>query len=219
MIDEKEVKNSDDIEVAEVSDSSVENDGDSGENDIAKNDILSHKDGRAWYVVHCLTGQEDKVKGRVERLVEQNEFQNKVFEIIVPEEVTIEIKNNKRIEKKTKIYPGYLFIQAILEDDIYAGIRGLVGVAKFIGSRSEPVPVTDDEILKVLRKIGDKSKKIDIDFEEGEIIKVILGPFRGYSGPISEINADKGNVKALISIFGRETPVKLDLDQVEKAVS
>ena len=97
-------------------------------------------------------------------------------------------------------------------------IRQLSGVAKFIGSKTAPTAVTEDEILKVLRKVGDKTKKIDIDFEVGEIVKVIAGPFRGYSGPISEINAERGKLKSLILIFGRETPVELDFDQVEKVV-
>ncbi|MFC1617068.1 transcription termination/antitermination protein NusG, partial [Candidatus Margulisiibacteriota bacterium] len=92
------------------------------------------------------------------------------------------------------------------------------GVAKFVGTKSKPIPVTDKEILKILQKIGEKTKKIEIDFEVDEMIKVVLGPFRGYSGNISEINAEKGKLKALISIFGRETPVELDFNQVEKVV-
>jgi transcriptional antiterminator NusG len=106
----------------------------------------------------------------------------------------------------------------IMDDEVFYDIRGLSGVAKFVGSKTSPTPVTEDEILKVLRKVGDKTKKIDIDFEVDEVIKVIAGPFRGYTGPISEINAERGKLKALISIFGRETPVELDFDQVEKTV-
>jgi transcriptional antiterminator NusG len=171
-----------------------------------------------WYIIQCYSNQEHKVLMKIQNLIEEKQLQGKVLQVLVPEEDTIEIKNNKRLEKRTKIFPGYVFIEMLMSDDVFYDIRSISGVSKFIGSKSRPTPVTEDEILKVLRKIGDKTRKVDVDFEEGEVIKVVAGPFRGYSGPIAEINADKGNLKALISIFGRETPVKLDFDQVEKAV-
>lgn len=171
-----------------------------------------------WYIIQCYSGHEYKVMSRVQSLIDSETFKDKIFRVLVPEEETVEIKNNKRLEKTTKIYPGYVFVQML--DDVQASfeIRRLPGVAKFIGTKFAPTPVTEDEILKVLRKVGDKTKKIDVDYEEGEVIKVIGGPFRGYAGPISEINADRGKLKAMISIFGRETPVELDFDQVEKTV-
>ncbi len=175
-------------------------------------------EGKEWYIIQCYSNQEHKVLAKIQNLIEEKSLQNKVFQVLVPEEDTIEIKNNKRLEKRTKIFPGYVFIEMVMQDDVFYDIRSITGVSKFIGSKSRPTPVTEDEILKVLRKIGDKTRKVDVDYEEGEVIKVIAGPFRGYSGPIAEINAEKGNLKALISIFGRETPVKLDFDQVEKAV-
>jgi len=175
-------------------------------------------DGRQWYILQVFTGQESSVKLRIDAMVEVKGFQDYVFRVLVPEEETIEIKDNKRVEKTTKMYPGYVFVQLKLNDDVFYNLRNLAGVAKFIGTKTEPTPVTDDEILKVLRKIGDKTRKVDVDFEVDEVIKVIGGPFRGYSGPISEINGEKGKLKALISIFGRETPVELDFDQVEKVI-
>lgn len=181
-------------------------------------ELAEPEDGRQWYIIQCFSAQEYKVKGRIEKLIEDKGYQNRVFRILVPEEETIEIKNNKRVEKTTKIYPGYVFVQLVYDNDIYYELRSLLGVSGFIGSKNTPVPVTEAEMLKILRKVGDKTRKIDVDFEEGEIIKVVSGPFRGYTGPISEINAEKGNLKALISIFGRETPVQLDFDQVEKSV-
>jgi len=171
-----------------------------------------------WYIVQCLTGQEYRVRDRIVELIAVEKLQDQIFRVLVPEEETIEIKNNKRQEKINKIYPGYIFVRMLLDNEMFYKIRQLSGVAKFIGSKTAPTPVTEEEILKVLRKVGDKTKKIDIDFEVGEIVKVIAGPFRGYSGPISEINAERGKLKSLISIFGRETPVELDFDQVEKVV-
>lgn len=185
---------------------------------LTEQEIVSHEDGRQWYIIQCYTGQEYKVKERIDTLIAEHKWQERFFRVLVPEEEIVEVKNNKRIERKNKIYPGYAFVQMILDDELYYNLRRVTGVAKFIGSKTMPTPVKDDEILKILRKIGDKTRKIDVDFEEGEMIKVVSGPFRGYSGPISEIHPEKGILKALISIFGRETPVKLDFNQVEKAV-
>jgi transcriptional antiterminator NusG len=171
-----------------------------------------------WYIVQCLTGQEYRVRDRILEIVAVEKLEEYIFRVLVPEEETIEIKNNKRLEKTNRIYPGYIFVRMLMDNEMFYKIRQLSGVAKFIGSKTAPTSVTEEEILKVLRKVGDKTKKIDIDFEVGEIVKVIAGPFRGYSGPISEINAERGKLKSLISIFGRETPVELDFDQVEKVV-
>ncbi len=171
-----------------------------------------------WYIVQCLTGKEYRVRDRILEIVAIEKLEEYIFRVLVPEEETIEIKNNKRLEKTNRIYPGYIFVRMLMDNEMFYKIRQLSGVAKFIGSKTAPTAVTEDEILKVLRKVGDKTKKIDIDFEVGEIVKVIAGPFRGYSGPISEINAERGKLKSLILIFGRETPVELDFDQVEKVV-
>ncbi|MBT5856431.1 transcription termination/antitermination factor NusG [bacterium] len=174
-------------------------------------------DGRQWYVVQCFSLQEHKVRDRIYQMME-GEFADKVFKALLPEEETVEIKNNKRKEKITKIYPGYIFVQALPDQHVWFLLRSIPGVAKLVGSKNEPDPIPEAEIDKILRKAGDKSKKVEVDFEIGEAIKVVSGPFRGYAGVISEINADKGKLKSLISIFGRETPVELDFDQVEKTV-
>ena len=204
LLDEVEATE-DSVEVSEDSAAPVEED--------------DQDDGRLWYIVQCYSSHEYKVQTRISQLRDEKEFMMKnVFRVLVPEEETIEIKDNKRLEKTTKIYPGYVFVQMYPDENTFFEIRQLAGVAKFIGSKTAPTPVTEGDILKVLRKVGDKTKKIDVDYEEGEVIKVISGPFRGYSGSISEINADRGKLKALISIFGRETPVELEFDQVEKTV-
>lgn len=171
-----------------------------------------------WYIVQVYSGKESQVKFRLEQLIAEKKLNHKVNRVLVPEEETIEIKNNKRVEKITKIFPGYVFLQMILDEEIHDEIRRIPGVSKFIGSKTTPTPVKEDEILKVLRKAGDKTKKIDVDFEIDDMVKVTGGPFRGYTGPISEISPERGKLKALISIFGRETPVELEFDQVEKAV-
>ena len=176
------------------------------------------KDPLSWYIVHCYSGQEYKVKARLEQLIETHSLEAKFQNILIPEEETIEIKNNKRVEKLAKKFPGYLFVYAIMDEELCYLIRHVSGVSKFVGAKNRPTPIREEEIAKVLRVLGDKTKKIEVDFELGEVIKIIAGPFRGYSGNISEISPEKGKLKSLISIFGRETPVELEFKQVEKAV-
>lgn len=175
-------------------------------------------DKGAWFIVQCYAGYEYKVRSRIEALIEDDSYNGKIYRVLVPEEETVEIKNNKRIEKIVKMFPGYVFIQIEPEEDVLYAIKVLPGVSKFIGAKNQPTPVVEDEILKVLYKVGDKTRKVDVDFEEGEVVKIIAGPFRGYSGSISELNGEKGTLKAMILIFGRETPVELVFDQVERVV-
>lgn len=172
-----------------------------------------------WYIIQCFTGHEYKVQQHIQLLVEDPRYKDYLYRVLVPFEETVEIKNNKRVERTVRMYPGYVFVQMEFNEYVCYEIQKVPGVAKFIGgTRLEPTPVSDIDILKVLRKVGDKTKTIDVDFEVNEEIKVIDGPFRGYTGLISEINVDKGTLKARISIFGRETPVELDFDQVEKII-
>ena len=170
-----------------------------------------------WFTLQCFSLQEHKVAHRIRQMMEV-EFKNSVFQVLLPEEETVEIKNNKRHERMTKIYPGYIFVKSLPQEDVWFLLKQIPGVTKVIGSKTLPTPIASAEMDKILRQMGDKTKKIEVDFEVDEVIRVVSGPFRGYSGVISEINSDRGKLKALISIFGRETPVELDFDQVEQAV-
>jgi transcriptional antiterminator NusG len=172
-----------------------------------------------WYIIHAFTGHEDKVRRLIEQQIKIDKLEKKIFRILLPEEQTIEIKSNKRIERTQKMFPGYVFINMIYDEDLWFTIRQIPSVAKFIGRREMPEQVQEAEILKVLNQSGEKiSKKIEVDFEVGESIKVISGPFRGYAGNIAEIYAEKGKMKVLISIFGRETPMEINFDQAEKNI-
>ena len=183
----------------------------------AEEETVEEETPKSWYILQVHTGKENAVKNRIIEMIEHKQYQKFITKILVPEEETIELKNNKRIEKIARIFPGYVFVELQLDEHILYELRNVPGVLKFVGTKTTPTPVADDEILKVLRKAGDKTKKIDIDFEIDEMVKVVSGPFRGYAGSICEINAERGKLKALISVFGRETPVELDFDQVEKS--
>ena len=174
-------------------------------------------DDSKWYIVQCYALYEQKVRDRILQM-QEDEFKDIIFRVLLPEEETVEIKNNERKEKIKKMFPGYLFVQMIPDEGVWYMLRRIPGVTKLVGTKNEPTPVAQEEIDRILRQLGEKMKKIEVDFEINETIKVISGPFRGYTGAISEINAERGKLKSLISIFGRETPVELDFDQVEKYV-
>jgi transcriptional antiterminator NusG len=171
---------------------------------------------RKWYVVQTYSGQEDKVKDSIERNVSGMNMGHKIFQILVPTEDTVEIRDGKRIEKNKKMFPGYVFVDMILDDESWYMIRGTQGVAKFIGTKVRPTPVSDKEMQRVLKQLGVKEEKLEVSFERGEVVRIIGGPFRGYTGNIDEVNSQKGKLKTLISIFGRDTPVEVNFEQVQR---
>lgn len=168
-----------------------------------------------WYILQTYSGHEKKVEIQLNQMIKRLGL-DEVYEILIPEEETIEIRENKRVEKIKKMFPGYIFIRMDFSEQVWYNIKSLPGVSKFISSQDKPTPVMDSEMLRVLKQVGVSTPKIEVDFELGEVVKVIAGPFRGYSGPIQDIMPERGKVKALIEIFGRETPVELDFEQVEK---
>jgi len=185
----------------------------------APEDLTIEKVGEPkWYIVQTLTGQEDKVKSRIETTVEELGLKERILRVLVPEEETVEIKGDKRIERKRKMYPGYVFVEMILDEDTWYKIRSTAGVARFIGGKTSPVAVTDREMQRVLKQLGIKEKEITVEFSMGEPIRIISGSFRGYTGSVAEINAAKSKLKAMINIFGRDTSVEVDFDRVEKVV-
>jgi len=171
-----------------------------------------------WYVIQTYSGQEDQVKDAIERNIEQVGMKAKISRILVPEEETVEVRGQRRIEKKRKMFPGYVFIEMALDDESWYAIRQAPGVARFIGTKVKPTPVSDREMQRVLKQVGIKKEKLEVAFEKGEMVRVISGPFRGYTGIVDEISAEKGKLKVLISIFGRDTPVEVNFEHAEKII-
>jgi transcriptional antiterminator NusG len=171
---------------------------------------------RKWYVLQTLTGNEELVKASIERSVKQFGIEDKVFSVLVPEEDIVEIKEGKRVEKKKKMFPGYVFVEMNLDETSWHAIKQTPGVAKFIGNKTRPIPVTDREMQRVLKQLGVREETIVVFFEKGEAIRIISGPFRGYTGSVEEINTQRSKIKALVNIFGRDTPVEIDFEQAEK---
>ncbi len=171
---------------------------------------------KEWYVVHTYSGYENKVKVNIARRVESMGMQDKIFQVVVPVEEQIEFKDGKKKIVKKKIFPGYILVQMEMDDDLWYLVRKTPGVTGFVGSGSKPISLQEEEIEEILRQIGVSEPKQQINLNPGETVRVTDGPFENLTGIVETINNDRGKVRVLISMFGRETPIELNFSQVEK---
>lgn len=171
---------------------------------------------RQWYAIHTYSGYEEKVAESIRQRVESVDMADKIFDVMVPKEKQIEIKNGKRKIVEKKIFQGYVLVEMKLSEDAWYIIRNTPGVTGFVGSGVAPTPMTEDEIVKIKKRMGVAEPKHHIDFSIGEVVNIIDGPFKGFDGAVNEIDNQKGKLKVLVSMFGRETPVELDALQVKK---
>ncbi len=169
-----------------------------------------------WYVVHAYSGHEEKVKKNLEKRIESMDMQDKILQVLVPMEDEIEIKDGKRRHVQKRIFPGYILVKMRLDDESWYVVRNTPGVTSFVGSGTKPVPLTERDVAKIQRQMKQEAPKIRVEFEVGEPVRVVDGPFTDFHGKVDEINPEKGKLKVLVNMFGRETPVELDLLQVEK---
>ena len=174
---------------------------------------------RQWFVIHTYSGYENKVKTNLEKRVTSMSMENQIFTILVPEEEQIELtKEGKRKTVKRKIFPGYVLVEMELTDDSWYVVRNTPGVTGFVSSGNKPTPLGRDEVDGILAKMGvaEEKPRPKVDVEVGQNIRVHSGPFDGFIGVIDEIDDARGKVKVLVSMFGRETPLELDFDQIDK---
>ncbi|MGI6097573.1 MAG: transcription termination/antitermination protein NusG [Dethiobacteria bacterium] len=169
-----------------------------------------------WYVVHTYSGYENRVKTNLEKRVESMEMQDKIFRVIVPTEKKIEAKEGQKKTTTRKVFPGYILVEMILTDDSWYVVRNTPGVTGFVGPGSKPIPLSEAEVNQIMKQMGMTEPKPKIDFEVSEQVRVIDGPFKNFVGTIEEILGERGKLKVMISMFGRETPVELDFYQVER---
>jgi transcriptional antiterminator NusG len=177
------------------------------------------KDNRNWFVVHTYSGYENKVKANLERRIHSMGMQDKIFRVLVPMEDEVEFKDGKRKITPKKVFPGYVLVEMIMDDQSWYVVRNTQGVTGFVGSPGpgeKPVPLQDKEVKTILKQMGIEAPKLKIDFKKGDRVKVTSGPFFDFTGVVDEIAPEKERLRALISIFGRETPVELEFFQVEK---
>ena len=165
-----------------------------------------------WYVVHTYSGYENKVKTDLEKTIKNRELEDYFFDIVVPMEEQIEIKDGKRKANLKKVFPGYVLVKMIVTEESWYIVRNTRGVTGFVGSGTDPIPLTNEEI----RNMGFETTIINVDYEVNDSVKVVNGPLSGFIGTVQEINKEKNKVKVMVSMFGRETPVELELSQVIK---
>lgn len=171
---------------------------------------------RQWYAIHTYSGYEEKVAESIQQRVDSVDMADKIFAVMVPKEKQIEIKNGKRKIVEKKIFQGYVLVEMKMTEDAWFIIRNTPGVTGFVGSGTAPTPVSDDEITKIKKRMGVEDPKHNINYALGEVVNIVDGPFKGFDGAINEIDTQKGKIKVLVSMFGRDTPVELDALQVKK---
>ena len=171
---------------------------------------------RQWYAIHTYSGYEEKVADSIRQRIQAVDMADKIFDAMVPKEKQIQIKNGKRKVVEAKIFQGYVLVEMKLTDETWYIVRNTPGVTGFVGSGTEPTPVSDSEIAKIKKRMGVEDPKHQIDFEIGEVVRITDGPFKGFDGSVSEIDTAKGKLKVMVSMFGRDTPVELDALQVKK---
>ncbi len=171
---------------------------------------------KKWYVLHTYSGYEDNVSRNLKQRIESMEMEDKIFNVLVPKEKKIKIKNGRRKTVEERIFPGYVLVQMIVTDDSWYVVRNTPNVTGFIGSGTIPTPISETEIKTLQKRMGVSEPKYKIDVVVGEAVKIIDGPFKNFDGKVSNLDPEKGKIKVLVSVFGRETPVELDFLQIKK---
>lgn len=176
----------------------------------------AEKPAGRWFIIHTYSGHENKVEKALEQRVEAMNLDHKVFEVIVPTRNVVQIRSGKKVELAEKIFPGYILIRMLMDDQSWLAVRTTPGVTGFVGAGTRPTPISQKEVDAILRFMHLKAPKYKAAFSVGEAVKIIDGPFSDFLGTVDSIDKEKGKVKVLVSIFGRETPVELDFLQVSK---
>ena len=179
-------------------------------------DVEAKRPDKRWYVIHTYSGYENKVKTNLEHRIESMGMEDKIFQVLVPMEDEIEIRQGQRHTVQKKVYPGYVLVEMILDPDSWFVVRNTPGVTGFVGASNQPVPLNQGEVDRLLHRETAERPRTRAQFSIGESVKVVSGPLSDFSGEISEINEDASKLKVLVSIFGRETPVEVGFDQVKK---
>ena len=174
------------------------------------------KHGRRWYAIHTYSGYEENVSENLMQRIETMDMEGKIFSVLVPKEKKIKIKNGKCKTVEEKIFPGYVLVEMIVTDDSWYVVRNTPNVTGFIGTGTTPTPIADEEIAALQKRMGINEPEFTVDVEVGTPVSITDGPFKNFEGKVSDIDAERGKVKVLVNMFGRETPVELDFLQIKK---
>jgi transcriptional antiterminator NusG len=173
-------------------------------------------EGRNWYVIHSYSGYEHKVRKNLEHRIESLGMQDKIFDVVVPTEEEIELKDGQRRTVERRIFPGYILVEMLMDEDSWYVVRNTPGVTGFVGSIRRPTPLRKRDVDKILKRMRAETPRVKVTFQPGQKVRICDGPFEDFVGSVDDIYPDKGKVRILVSFFGRETPVELDFLQVEK---
>jgi transcriptional antiterminator NusG len=174
-------------------------------------------DGRSWYVVHCYSGYENKVRHNLEQRIETMGMKDKIFDVVVPTEEEIEVKEGKRRTVERRVFPGYILVNMIMTEESWYVVRNTPGVTGFVGMGNQPTPLRSEEVAQIIKRMEAEAPRIKVTFKPGERVRIVDGPFNDFRGTVSEIDMERAKVRVMVNFFGRETPVELDFLQVEKA--
>lgn len=174
-------------------------------------------DDRNWYVVHCYSGYENKVRHNLEQRIETMGMKNKIFDVVVPTEEEIEVKDGKRRTVERRVFPGYILVQMLMDEDSWYVVRNTPGVTGFVGMGNDPTPLRQEEVAQIVKRMEADAPRIKVAYKTGQKVRIIDGPFNDFIGTVADINMERAKVRVMVSFFGRETPVELDFLQVEKA--
>jgi transcription termination/antitermination protein NusG len=171
---------------------------------------------KKWYVIHCYSGYENKVRYSIEQRIETMGMRDKIFDVIVPTEEEIEIKEGKRRTVERRVFPGYLLVEMIMDEDSWYVVRNTPGVTGFVGMGNDPTPLRPEEVKKIVDRMSQETPQVRVNYAVGEKVRIIDGPFNDFIGTVAAIDPDKAKVRVMVNFFGRDTPVELDFLEVEK---
>ncbi len=174
-------------------------------------------EGPAWYVIHCYSGYENKVRHNLEQRIETMGMKDKIFDVVIPTQEEIEVKDGKRRTVERHIFPGYVLVNMTLSEESWYVVRNTPGVTGFVGMGNSPTPLRPEEVAQIVKRMEAEAPTVKVSFKLGERVRIVDGPFNDFRGVVSEIDAERTKVRVMVSFFGRETPVELDFLQVEKA--
>lgn len=174
-------------------------------------------DARQWFVIHCYSGYENKVRKNLEQRIETMNMKDKIFDVVIPTQEEIEVRDGKRRTVERHVFPGYVLVNMILEEESWFVVRNTPGVTGFVGMGDDPTPLRPEEVAQILRRMEDEAPTFKVTYHPGDRVRIVDGPFNDFRGTVSEINMERSKIRVMVNFFGRETPVELDFLQVEKA--
>jgi transcription termination/antitermination protein NusG len=172
---------------------------------------------RSWYVVHCYSGYENKVRHNLEQRIDTMGMKDKIFDVVIPTQEEIEVKDGKRRTVERHVFPGYVLVNMVMSEESWYVVRNTPGVTGFVGMGNAPTPLRPEEVAQILRRMEAEAPRVKVTFRVGERVRIVDGPFNDFRGTVSEIDMERSKVRVMVNFFGRETPVELDFLQVEKA--